>query len=98
MSEWISVEDRTPEDYGEYLVAWLPNDCPFPDTKTCFIGICEYELSSLYDQAKNRFKGEWLTESIDTTGQYGGIDIYAWMELPEQYVIVKVKRGNDDSN
>lgn len=93
MSEWISVEDRTPEDYGEYLVAWLPNDCPFPDTKTCFIGICEYELSSTYDQAKNRFKGEWLTESIDTTGQYGGIDIYAWMELPEQYVIGKVKRG-----
>ena len=93
MSEWISVEDRTPEDYGEYLVAWLPNDCPFPDTETCFIGICEYELSSAYDRAKNRFKGEWLTESIDTTGQYGGIDIYAWMELPEQYVIGKVKRG-----
>lgn len=86
-NKWIPVSERLPEKYDEYIVAWMSDQ--FINNGVCRIGICEYEPSNEYDFIAERFKGEWLTVGIDPTYQFGDIEVYAWMELPEKYVMRK---------
>ena len=73
---WISVKERLPEEYGEYLITWTTSQ-----TKRPLIAICEYEITSEYDYKYSRFKGEWLLD--DYIKNYPNVNVIAWMPLPE---------------
>lgn len=64
---WISVEERLPEKYGEYMILWKPKSYR---TKTLFYEITEYE------------DGEWIGK-IPQSEPYGGYEVFYWRELPE---------------
>lgn len=76
--EWVDVNERLPEEYGEYLVTWKTNDSSTP-----FISVCEYETSYEYDVEKHRFKGEWLVD--DYILVHSDYEVKAWMPLPKPY-------------
>ena len=76
--EWISVEDRLPEKYGEYMITWTTSQSKRP-----FIAICEGEVTGVYDHEHNRFMFEWLLE--DYIKAYPDVKVTAWQELPEPY-------------
>ena len=76
--EWVDVDERLPEEYGEYLVTWKTNDSSTP-----FISVCEYETSYEYDAEKHRFKGEWLVD--DYILAHSDYEVIAWMPLPKPY-------------
>ncbi len=80
---WVSVDDELPAHYGEYMVAWLPKDWHIE--KRCFMSMCEYE--PMFDGVSStKYPGKWLTANIEK--QWGGaVTVYAWMELPERYVV-----------
>ena len=64
---WISVNERLPEKYGEYMILWKPKSYR---TKTLFYEITEYE------------DGEWIGK-IPQSEPYGGYEVFYWRELPE---------------
>lgn len=69
-SQWIPCNERLPEEYDEYMVAWKPKSGY--DKETCLIGILEYE------------DGKWIGDISQYT-RVGDYDVFAWMPLPEQY-------------
>ena len=75
---WISVKDRLPEEYGEYLITWITSQSKRP-----FIAICECEISNIYNHEKNRFDAVWLL--YDYIKAYPDVEVIAWMELPKPY-------------
>ena len=75
---WVSVGERLPEEYGEYLITWTTSQSKRP-----FIGISEGEVTSEYDHEHNRFKFEWLLE--DYVKNYPDVKVIAWMPLPKPY-------------
>lgn len=78
MGEWISVDYRLPEEYGEYFITWEALR-----TKP-MIAIAEYEPSLEYDYKENRFKGNWIfDEYMDA---YDCVRVLAWMPLPKPYM------------
>ena len=64
---WISVNERLPEKYGEYMILWKPKSYR---TKTLFYEITEYE------------DGEWIGK-IPQSEPYGGYEVFYWREVPE---------------
>lgn len=76
MTRWIPVSEGLPEEYGEYLITILQG-------KRTFIAICEGEVTSEYDYAKNRFKYEWLLD--DYIKLYPDVEVIAWQPLPNPY-------------
>ena len=78
-TRWISVCERLPEEYGEYLITW--KNPKYPKT---YIGICECEITDVYDHEHNRFEVEWLFDGYITTA-YPDSKVIAWMPLPEPY-------------
>ena len=79
MGKWIPVNERLPEEYGEYLITWKNSKYPKP-----YIGICECEITDVYDHEHNRFEVEWLFDGYITTA-YPDSYVIAWMPLPEPY-------------
>lgn len=75
---WISVSERLPEEYGEYLITWTTSSSKKP-----FISICECEETLVYDYEHNRFKVEWLFD--DYIKDYPDVEVIAWMPLPDPY-------------
>lgn len=65
---WISVEERLPEKYGDYMILWKPKSYR---TKTLFYEITEYE------------DGEWIGK-IPQSEPYGGYEVFYWRELPPE--------------
>ena len=63
---WISVEERLPEKYGDYMILWKPKSYR---TKKLFYEITEYE------------DGEWIGK-IPQSEPYGGYEVFYWRELP----------------
>ena len=78
---WVPVSERLPEEYGEYLISWIPTNLNMRSGLhgRCLIEICEYEPD--IDVTK---PGEWLTESI-YQAEPCGIEVIAWMPLPDPY-------------
>ncbi len=76
---WIPVSERLPEEYGEYLITWKNSKYPKP-----YIGICECEITDVYDYEHNRFEVEWLFDGYITTA-YPDSYVIALMPLPKPY-------------
>lgn len=69
---WTSCDDEEPEENGEYMISWYPGNRNLRGKKA-FMRFCEFE------------NGEWLTEGLPQAKMYGGMEVVAWMPLPEQY-------------
>ena len=91
-TRWISISERLPEEYGEYLITWTTSL-----SKRSFIGISEGQVTNEYDHEHNRFKFEWLLE--DYIKNYPDVEVIAWMPLPESYTAEsEVANGNKGTN
>ena len=85
---WIPCSDRPPEDLEEVNVTWVNHD---PEPYYDFIKDKPFTASAVY------YKGKWYWYSStcrDLLAEYGrnpyqeiddGIEIIAWMPLPEPY-------------
>jgi len=69
MPEWISVDDRLPEQQDEYLVLW---SYKIGRTARPFYAILEYDGD-----------GNWV-DDIPQAEPFGGFQVLYWMELPER--------------
>lgn len=71
-TKWIPVDDL-PEVEDTYIIAWLPKNTK---RKECFYAIANFE------------SGEWdLSLMQDRIDFWGEIEIWAWRELPEPYIL-----------
>ena len=75
---WIDVNERLPEEYGEYMITWVSDYTNKP-----LISIAEYEITDDFDRKNCRFLGEWLFDEYMSA--YTNIKVTAWMPLPEPY-------------
>lgn len=75
---WIPVNERLPEEYGEYMITWVSDYTNKP-----LISIAEYEITDDFDRKNCRFLGEWLFDEYMSA--YTNIKVIAWMPLPEPY-------------
>lgn len=75
---WIDVNERLPEEYGEYMITWVSDYTNKP-----LISIAEYEITDDFDRKNCRFLGEWLFDEYMSA--YTNIKVIAWMPLPEPY-------------
>lgn len=71
MGEWINA-DNNPEYEDTYIIAWLPKRT---QRKECFYAIASFE------------SGEWDLSGNAAIEYWKDIEIYAWRELPEPYVL-----------
>ena len=69
---WTSCDDEEPAEDGEYIIAWYPGNQRLRGKKALY-EFCEFS------------DGEWLTDSIYQGKAYGGVEVVAWMPMPEQY-------------
>ena len=76
---WIPCSERLPEEYGEYRITWTTSDAP----SKRFIGDSEYEVTSVWDEERKDFKGEWLLD--DYIKAYQDVKVIAWKPLEEPY-------------
>ena len=76
---WIPVTERLPEEYGEYRITWKTSS----DPGKRFIGDAEYEPGLEWDDAHDRFFGEWLLE--DYVKAYPDVKVTAWKPIGEPY-------------
>ncbi len=76
---WIPVTERLPEEYGEYRITWKTSSAPGKR----FICDAEYELGYEWDDAHDRFFGEWLLE--DYVKAYPDVEVTAWKPIGEPY-------------
>ena len=76
---WIPVTERLPEEYGEYRITWKTSS----DPGKRFIGNAEYEPGFEWDDAHDRFFGEWLLE--DYVKAYPDVEVTAWKPIGEPY-------------
>ena len=76
---WIPVSERLPEEYGEYRITWKTSSAPGKR----FIGDAEYEPGLEWDDAHDRFFGEWLLE--DYVKAYPDVEVTAWKPIGEPY-------------
>lgn len=77
--QWIPCSERLPEEYGEYRITWTTSY--FPSKR--LIGDSEYEVTSVWDEERNTFKGEWLL--ADYIQAYPDVKVIAWKPLEEPY-------------
>ena len=78
ITEWTSVRDALPEEDGEYMTAWMPYNYMQKDHK-CFIG--DFEFNAQDD--------EWIIPHDIMLNYRGGVKIYAWAEMPQQYELTE---------
>lgn len=76
--KWIPVTERLPEEYGEYLVSWMPTKRSVRDELhgRCLIGFCFFDPDCT--------PGLWCVEKMPEHACYG-VEIFAWMPSPESY-------------
>lgn len=90
--EWIPVTERLPEDLTEVNITWLNRepepyyadikDKPFVGAGVLYKGIWHWSSATCADILREY--GENCLDEIDE-----GIDVTAWMPLPEPYREVK---------
>ena len=76
---WIPVTERLPEEYGEYRITWKTSYNPGKR----FIGDAEYEPGFEWDDAHDRFVGEWHLG--DYVKAYPDVEVTAWKPIGEPY-------------
>ena len=76
---WIPCSERLPEEYGEYRITWVTSCAP----SKRFIGDSEYEITSVWDEERREFKGEWLLDEY--IRHYPDVKVIAWKPLEEPY-------------
>jgi hypothetical protein len=76
---WIPCSERLPEEYGEYRITWVTSYAP----SKRFIGDSEYEITSVWDEERKDFKGEWLLD--DYIKHYPDVKVIAWKPFEEPY-------------
>ena len=76
---WIPCSERLPEEYGEYRITWVTSYAP----SKRFIGDSEYEVTSVWDEERKDFKGEWLLDEY--IKHYPDVKVIAWKPLEEPY-------------
>ena len=76
---WIPCSERLPEEYGEYRITWITSYAP----SKRFIGDSEYEITSVWDEERKEFKGEWLLDEY--IRHYPDVKVIAWKPLEEPY-------------
>ena len=76
---WIPCSERLPDEYGEYRITWVTSCAP----SKRFIGDSEYEVTSVWDEERKDFKGEWLLD--DYIKHYPDVKVIAWKPLEEPY-------------
>ena len=76
---WIPCSERMPEEYGEYRITWVTSYAP----SKRFIGDSEYEVTSVWDEERKDFKGEWLLDEY--IKHYPDVKVIAWKPLEEPY-------------
>jgi len=76
---WIPCSERLPDEYGEYRITWVTSLVP----SKRFIGDSEYEVTSVWDEERKCFKGEWLLD--DYIKNYPDVKVIAWKPLEEPY-------------
>lgn len=77
--QWIPCSERLPEEYGEYRITWTTSYAP----SKRFIGDSEYEVTSVWDEERKDFKGEWLLDAYIQA--YPDVKVIAWKPLEEPY-------------
>ena len=77
--QWIPCSERLPEEYGEYRITWVTSYAP----SKRFIGDSEYEVTSVWDEERKDFKGEWLLDEY--IKHYPDVKVIAWKPLEEPY-------------
>lgn len=88
MNEWTSVNDRLPEENGEYLVA----------TKFCIkISSFSNDLYKLDKYDFEDYKGKQQKGFYNYDSEYGYFeqDVLAWMPMPEPYCEKVLDRQGD---
>ena len=75
---WIPCSERLPEEYGEYRITWITSA-----SRKRFIGDSEFEVTSVWDNEHDRFKGEWLLD--DYIKNYPDVKVLAWKPLEEPW-------------
>lgn len=83
---WIPVNERLPEEPGEYLITWtgILGEHSTKRTKP-LMSIAEYEI---YDPENY---ADWITTMYEFE-YYHDIKVLAWMPLPEPY-----RAGSEDT-
>ena len=76
---WIPCSERLPEEYGEYRITWVTSYAP----SKRIIGDSEYEVTSVWDEERKDFKGEWLLDEY--IKHYPDVKVIAWKPLEEPY-------------
>ena len=76
---WIPCSERMPEEYGEYRITWVTSYAP----SKRFIGDSEYEVTSVWDEERKDFKGEWLLDEY--IKHCPDVKVIAWKPLEEPY-------------
>jgi len=76
---WIPCSERLPDEYGEYRITWVTSLVP----SKRFIGDSEYEVTSVWDEERKGFKGEWLLDEY--IKHYPDVKVIAWKPLEEPY-------------
>ena len=76
--DWIPCAERLPEEYGEYRITWKTSVL---DGR--FIGDAEYEPGLEWDDAHDRFFGEWLLD--DYIKAYTDVEVIAWKPIEDPY-------------
>lgn len=80
---WIPCSKRLPEEYGEYRITWITSA-----SGKRLIGDAEFEVTSVWDNEHDRFKGEWLL--ADYIKCYPDVKVLAWKPLEDPW------RGKED--
>lgn len=77
--QWIPCKTRLPEEYGEYRVTWVTSAAPGKR----YIGDAEFEVTSVWDNEHNGFKGEWLLDEY--IKNYPDVEVLAWKPLEDPW-------------
>lgn len=86
---WIACEERLPEEYGEYLVAWKPLDM----TKDQMIKMWGHVVPNFYEIVEYDPDDDekWIGDIEQAHGKY---EIIAWQPLPGYYRPYQHKNNN----
>ena len=77
--QWIPCKVRLPEEYGEYRITWVTSAAPGKR----FIGDAEFEVTGVWDNEHDRFKGEWLLDEY--IKNYTDVEVIAWKTLEDPW-------------
>lgn len=77
--QWIPCKVRIPEEYGEYRITWVTSAAPGKR----FIGDAEFEVTGVWDNEHDRFKGEWLLDEY--IKNYTDVEVIAWKTLEDPW-------------